>query len=148
MYENFSLKTNITISKSESVDEPWIIATNGNPNEAIRDYSHRFGGIECIFKNQKSNGFYIENICNANIKSFTSMFAIVFFSTLFLTILGCEYSKNNSCYKKVKIETHKKYKNIKQRVISLFNTGLILFQRAYNSCIYIRIPFNFILYDI
>ena len=148
MYENFSLKTNITISKSESVDEPWIIATNGNPNEAIRDYSHRFGGIECIFKNQKSNGFYIENICNANIKSFTSMFAIVCFSTLFLTILGCEYSKNNSCYKNVKIETHKKYKNIKQRVISLFNTGLILFQRAYNSCAYIRIPFNFILYDI
>ena len=148
LYENSSLKTKITISKCDSIDEPWIIATNGNPNEAIRDYSHRFGGIECIFKNQKSNGFYIENICNANIKSFTSMFAIVCFSTLFLTILGCEYSKNNSCYKNVKIETHKKYKNIKQRVISLFNTGLILFQRAYNSCIYIRIPFNFVLYDI
>lgn len=148
LYDNSSLKTNIAVSKSNNIDEPWIIATNGNPNESVRSYSYRFGGIECIFKNQKSNGFYIEKICNANLKAFTSMFSIVCFSVLFLTILGCEYSKNNSCYKKVKIETHKKYNGIKRRVISLFNTGLILFHRAFNSSIYIRIPIKFILYDI
>lgn len=148
LFENSTFKTNIVISKYNGIDEPWIIVTNSEPNRAIKRYGYRFGAIECIFKNQKSNGFYIEKINNASLKSFTSMYSLVCFCVLYLTILGADYSKNTSCYKNTKIETHKKYKNIKKRIISLFNTGLILFKRAYNSTIYIRIPFNLKLYDI
>ena len=76
------------------------------------------------------------------------MYSLLCFSTLFLTILGTEYSKNSNCYKKVKITTHKVIKGVKVRVLSLFNTGLTLFHLAFNSHKYIRIPFKFILYDI
>ena len=148
LYDGSSFKTNVVISKSNDIDEPWIVVTNGETNRAIRRYSYRFGAIECIFKNQKSNGFYIEKICNATLKSFTSMFSLVCFCVLFLTILGCDYTKNSKIYKNTKIETHKTYNGVKQRVVSLFNTGLILFKRAFNSMVYIRIPFNLILYDI
>ena len=102
-----------------------------------------------MFKNQKSNGFYIEAINNANEKSFTTMYTLVCTAILFLTILGCDYSKNTKCYKHIKIETHKMYKNKgKIRVMSLFQTGLTLFKLAINSYKYIRIPMRFILYDI
>lgn len=139
---------NVTISKKKGVKEPWIILTNASVDKAIKDYSYRFGGIESLFKNQKSNGFYMENVCNASIEYFTCMYTLVCFSTLFLTILGTDYTKNSNCYKKVKIETHTKINGIKTRVMSLFNVGLTLFHIAYNSKVYIRIPFNFILYDV
>ena len=67
---------------------------------------------------------------------------------LFLTILGADFSKNTRVYKKVKITTHKIVRKSKIRVLSLFNTGLTLFHRAYNSSRYIRLPFRLILYDI
>ena len=144
--------TNIVFSDWSEVEEPWIIATNAAPNRAIKDYSYRFGGIESLFKNQKSNGFRLENISNANLQAFTTMYSLLCVCITFLTILGAEYSKNNSCYKNEKIITHKTYiingKRIKKRVMSLFNTGLTLFHRAFNSIKYIRIPFKFILYDI
>ena len=144
--------TNIVFSDWKDVEEPWIIATNGDPKRAIKDYSYRFGGVESLFKNQKSNGFHLENISNANLQSFTTMYTLLCVSVTYLTILGTEYSKNNSCYKNEKILTHKTYiingKRIKKRVMSLFNTGLTLFHRAFNSIKYIRIPFKFILYDI
>ena len=80
------------------------------------------------------------------------MYSLLYVCITFLTILGAEYYKNNSCYKNEKIITHKTYiingKRIKKRVMSLFNTGLTLFHRAFNSIKYIRIPFKFILYDI
>ena len=144
--------TNIVFSDWKDVEEPWIIATNGDPKRAIKDYSYRFGGVESLFKNQKSNGFHLENISNANLQSFTTMYTLLCVSVTYLTILGTEYSKNNSCYKNEKILTHKTYiingKRIKKRVMSLFNTGLTLFHRAFNSIKYIRLPFSFILYDI
>ena len=144
--------TNIVFSDWKDVEEPWIIATNGDPKRAIKDYSYRFGGVESLFKNQKSNGFHLENISNANLQSFTTMYTLLCVSVTYLTILGAEYSKNNSCYKNEKILTHKTYiingKRIKKRVMSLFNTGLTLFHRAFNSIKYIRLPFSFILYDI
>ena len=148
IYENSNFKSNIIISKSDSIDEHWIILSNGNNNQAIKNYSYRFGGIECVFKNQKSNGFYIECINNANIKSFTTMYMCVCFCITYLTIIGSDYSKNSKCYKNFKIETHKNLKGVKTRVISLFHTGLILFKRAFNSCVYIRLPFSFKLYDV
>lgn len=149
MYDDLEFKTNIVVSRKCMSDESWIIATNGNPCEAIRDYSHRFGSIECLFKSQKSNCFYLEDICNASLKAFISLYSLVCFCILFLTILGTDYSKNTRCYKNVKITTHKYYKDKgKIRIVSLFNTGLTLFKLAVNSLKYIRIPFSMTLYDI
>lgn len=141
-------KTNIVISKKKDVSEPWIIATNNAPSMAINDYSKRFGGIETLFKNQKSNGLYIESVVNASEKYFTTMYTMSCFTILFLTILGADYSKNTRCYKNVKITTHKTNKGRKIRVMSLFNTGLTLFKRAFCASRYIRISYSFKLYDI
>ena len=141
-------RTNITISKREGVSEPWIIVTNGDVKRAIKDYGYRFGGIETIFKNQKSNGFYLENVVNASLKYFTSMYTILCFSVLILTIMGADYSKNTKCYKNLKLKTHKQSKGKKIRIMSLFNIGLTIFNTAYNSLQYIRVPTSFILYDV
>lgn len=101
--------TNIVFSDWKDVEEPWIIATNGDTRRAIKDYSYRFGGIETVFKNQKTNGFNLEKICNANITSFTTMYTLLCVCVTYLTILGADYSKNSRCYKNEKIETHKIY---------------------------------------
>ena len=77
------------------------------------------------------------------------MYSLAWFSLLFCTILGADYSKKSKCYKDVKIATHKKYLNdIKKRVMSLLNILLTLFHLAFNSLKYIIIPFSFKLYDI
>lgn len=141
-------KTNIVISKYKDVSEPWIIVTNGDAKRAIKDYGYRFGAIESVFKNQKSNGFYMECTTKASEKYFESLYTLICVSTMFLTILGADFSKNSRCYKNVKITTHKIIKGVKTRVKSLFNTGLTLFHLAFNSNQYIRLPFSFILYDI
>ena len=140
--------TNIVISDAVDTDDPWILATNGNKNYAIKDYSYRFGGIESVFKNQKSNGFFIENTTNASLDYFKSMYCFASIGILFLTILGADYSKNKRCYRNIKISTHTKSHNSKIRIKSLFKTGLTLFHRAFNSLKYIRISFKFMLYDI
>ncbi len=80
------------------------------------------------------------------------MYTMICVCNLYLTALGIDYTKNTRCYKNVKIETHKTY-NIngvkkRKRIMSLFNVGLTLFKRAFNSLIYIRIPVSFKLYDI
>jgi len=141
-------KANLVISKSYDVSEPWIIITNGDPKRAIKDYGYRFGGIESIFKNQKSNGLYMESTVNASLKYFESMYSIACFTTLFLVIIGADYTKNTNVYKNVKLTTHKKFKDGIKRVMSLFNIGLTLFKLAFNSNKYIRIPYKFILYDL
>ncbi len=140
---------NIVHSKYLDTDDPWLIVTNGDIEHAIKNYSNCFGGIESLFKNQKSNGFHIESVCNAKEKYFTSMYTFVCISTLYLTILGTEYSKNTRCYKNINIQTHKNYKEKgKVRIMSLFNIGLTLFKSALNSLTYIMIPIRFILYDV
>ena len=145
-------KTTIVYSPTNNTKDPWIIVTNGDPSKALKSYSYRFGSIETMFKAQKSNGFNLEKISNASLDYFTTMYTMVCTCILFLTILGADYSKNTRCYKEVKIGTHKTYiidgKKVKKRVMSLFNTGLTLFKRAFNSCVYIRIPLSFKLYDI
>lgn len=148
-YTENNYKTNIVISDSISSNTPWIIATNGDPRRAVKDYSYRFGAIESLFKNQKSNGFYLESSVNCSLKYFSSLYSLVCFSTLFLTIFGADYTKNSRCYRKVKLTTHKTFKDGSvKRVMSLFNIGLTLFKFAYNSSRYIRVPFSFTLYDI
>jgi len=140
-------QTNIVFSSRKRGEKHWIIITNGDVSKAVRDYSYRFGGIESIFKNQKTNGFNMEKTVNGNLKYFESMYSLMCFATLFLTILGCDFSKNSKCYKNIKLETHKIQKEKKIRQMSLFNTGLTLFKRAFNSLLYIRIPYHFTLYD-
>ena len=139
---------NIAISQKHGVAEPWIIVTNGDTKRAIKDYGYRFGAIEWLFKNQNSNGFRLESTVNASLKYFENLYAVTCFASIFLIILGADYSKNTKCYKNEKIVTHKVIKGIKRRVMSLFNVGLTLFKRAFNSLKYIRIPFSFKLYDI
>ena len=146
------IETNIIYSSTCNTKDPWIIATNGNVRKALKSYSYRFASIEFMFKAQKSNGFNLEKISNCSLKYFENMYACVCVCVLYLTTLGTDFSKNSSCYKNVKIETHKTYiigeKRIKKRVMSLFNVGLTLFKRSFNSPIYIRIPVSFKLYDI
>ena len=144
---NNQFKTNIVLSKKKEVKEPWIIATNGDTKRAIKDYGYRFGGIETVFKNQKSNGFYLESTVKADIKYFESMYTMACFSVLFLTIFGTDYTKNSKCYKSIKLTTHKKIKGVKTRVMSFFNVGLTLFNKAIDSLKYIRIPYTLKLYD-
>ena len=81
---------NIAISKKQDVEEPWIIVTNGNPNRAIRDYGYRYGGIETIFKNQKSDVIKMLKLLIIKMKKMESQY--VFY--LFLT-LGLPYSKEH-----------------------------------------------------
>lgn len=148
-YTENNYKTNIVISDSIASNQtPWIIATNGDPRRAVKDYSYRFGGIECLFKNQKSNGFYIESTVNCSLKYFTSMYTLMSFASLFLILLGADFTKNSNCYKNIKLTTHKVIKNHRKRVMSLFNIGLTIFKRSFNSTFYIRIPYSFILYDL
>ena len=143
MYEGLEYKTNIAVSRKCVSDDPWIIATNGEAKYVIRHYSKRFGSIETIFKNQKSNGFYLEDICTSSLTSFINLYSLVCFGILYLTILGADFSKNTHCYKNVKLTTHKTYKEKgKVRVMSLFNIGLTLFKLAVNSLKYIRLPFT------
>lgn len=141
-------KVNIAISKRDGVSEPWIIVTNGDAKQAIKDYGYRFGAIESVFKNQKSNGFYLENTVNASLKYFESMYCIACVGVLLLTIAGASFTKNTKIYKNIKIETHKTFGNKKIRIMSLFNTGLTLFNIAFNSKRYVNFPIRFILYDI
>ena len=119
--------TNIVISDSIDTDDPWILVTNGNSKRTIKDYSYRFGGIESVFKNQKSNGFYLENTVNCSLDYLKSMYCIACIGVLYLTILGSDYSKNTRCYKHTKIKTHISARGIKTRTLSLSNTGLTLF---------------------
>ena len=50
--------------------------------------------------------------------------------------------------KDIKINSIKKCNGKNIRVISIFKLGFTLFEIAFNSLIYIRIPYKFILYDI
>ena len=145
------LKTNLVISKSHNISEPWYILTNLDPKEAIKTYGKRFGSIEFFFKSQKSNGFYLEATSISNLHAFESMYSLCCFSSLFINIIGISYCKNqyNSQYKHCKIINIKnRTNNTKDRIRSYFEIGLILFNRAYSSSIYIYIPFSFKLYDI
>ena len=108
-----------------------------------------FGSIESIFKNQKSNGFYLESTKMRNLHAFETLFTLMSVALLWLTILGSDYSKNKNHFKSFfQIRCSKKNGKCSKRIISLFNTGLTYFNLAFESPHYSVIKCNFILYDI
>ena len=105
--------TNIVISDSINTDDPWILFSNGNSKRAIKDYSYRFGCIESVFKNQKSNGFYLENTINCSLDYFKSMYCFACIGVLYLTILGSNYSKTQDVISILKLKLTSLYAKLK-----------------------------------
>ena len=141
-------KTNIVISRGISTDDVWYIVTNDNTSRAIRNYSYRFGSIECIFKNQKTNGFRLESTNTHKLEHFISLFTIVCTAICWLVIIGSDYVKNKSHYK-IKIrDTRKSKSNSTSRLYSYFSIGLTLFNLCYYNYVDFTLKFNFILYDV
>lgn len=141
--------TKLVVSKSASHNEPFFILTNGSTREAVKHYGFRFGSIECVFKNQKSNGFYLESSKMRNLHAFSTLFGLMCIALLWLTILGVDYSK-----RKPRIKNSFRFRTSRQnganfkRSFSLFNTGLFLFNLALDSPVYYLLKCNFILYDV
>lgn len=121
-------KTNLAVSNSQNHKEPFYIFTNGKTTDAIKHYGYRFGSIEFIFKNQKSNGFYLESTKMRNLHSFSTLFGIACIALLWLTILGANYSKNSNSTKSFyKFRSSKRKGSSSKRILSLFNTRLDVF---------------------
>ena len=138
--------TKMAVSKKEGHEEAIYVLTNGKVEEGIKNYSYRFGSIECIFKNQKSNGFRLESTKMKNIQSFKTMFGIMCVALVWLIILGVEYTVKKE-KNKIKIKIYKK-KDKGKRIISLFNTGLMYFNLCLNSYQVPKIRCDFLLYEI
>ena len=142
-------RTKLAISKYDGHNEALYILTNGNTRQAVKHYGFRFGSIETIFKNQKSNGFYLESTKTRNIHAFTSLFTLACVAILWLTILGVDYSKGKGHFKTpFKIRYSKRNGQNFKRTVSLFNTGLFFFNLAFNSPNYVLLKYNFLLYDV
>ena len=137
--------TKLAVSKKEGHEEAIYVLTNGKVEEGIKNYSYRFGSIECIFKNQKTNGFRLESTRTKNIQAFKTMFGIMCIALVWLTVLGVKYTVDEGKGKNtIKIKIFKKDK----RMLSLFNTGLMYFNLCFNSNIAPKIKCNFLLYEI
>lgn len=147
-YTRKLFKTNIVVSNYSNSDEPWYLITNDDTSRAIKNYSYRFGSIESIFKNQKSNGFRLESTNTQKIQHFISLFTVMCIALVWLVIIGSDFVKNKHKYH-INIRDVKKRKNAPpSRLYSLFNIGLTIFNRCYYSCINFTLKFNFLLYDV
>lgn len=142
----YNYNTKMAVSKKEGHEEAIYVLTNGKVEEGIKNYGYRFGSIEFIFKNEKTNGFNIEKTKMKNEQSFKTMFGIMSVALLWLTVIGVEYTKDIGDKKiNVKIRIYRKNG---ERKISLFNTGLMYFNICLNSIKAPKIKCNFILYEI
>ena len=149
VYFSFSKKhlVNIAISPSKDTEDPWYIVTNLSPKKALKYYSYRFGGIEFFFKAQKSNDFYLGKTTTRSLQVFKTLFGITCISILWLTILGVDHCKNKS-HSKINFYDVKVINGKPTRFKSFFRLGKEILSYAYNSCVYIKIKTNFILYDV
>lgn len=147
-FGNFKFPCNLSVARGILSDDPWFILSNIEPNQALREYAHRFGAIECLFKNQKSNGFNLEKTKTRNLHAYENLYSLVCFACVWLSILGIDYTKNYIHVKNIlNIRYVKKDKNGKYiRILSLFNLGLTIFRRCYNSYINYKIKCNMQLY--
>lgn len=146
----YNYLTKMAVSKTEGHKEAIYVLTNGKVEEGIKNYSYRFGSIEFVFKNQKTNGFYLESTKMRNLQSFKTLFGVMCIALLWLTLIGVEYSIHKEKSKnEVRIRWSKKNKrNQIVRIISLFNTGLLYFNLCFNSNQVPKIRCDFILYEI
>lgn len=133
---NYRFETNIVISPSFNHKEPLYLLTNDDMDNAVKDYMKRFSGIEFTFKNQKTNGHFLEETQIDDLYAFSNLYACLCFAQTLLTILGIDYSKNSNCYKKIKIKTTKKVKGKRIRIYSYFHVGLLIIKFVMNSIHY------------
>ena len=145
---DFHFKCNLSIARGKLSDDPWFILSNIEPNRALREYSHRFGAIECLFKSQKSNGFNLEKTKTRNLHAYENLYSLVCFCCVWLSIIGIDYTKNYSHVKnRLNIRFVKRNSNNKTiRILSIFNLGLTIFRRCFNSYINFKIKCNMQLY--
>ena len=147
-YTRNNFKTTIVVSRSSVTGDAWYLVTNDIPSRAVRNYSYRFGSIECIFKSQKSNGFRLESTNTQKIEHFISLFTIMCLALVWLTIIGADYVKNKHHYH-LKIRDTRKFRNNSySRTYSFFNLGLTIFNLCYYNNVDFTLKFNFILYDV
>ena len=147
--KNYRFETNIVISPSFNHKEPLYLLTNGDMSSAVKDYMKRFSGIEFTFKNQKTNGHFLEETQIENLYAFGNLYACLCFAQTLLTLLGIDYSKNSKCYKKIKIKTTKKVKGKRIRIYSYFHVGILIIRFVMNSIHYEYHLFKrLILYDV
>ena len=160
-YTRGELTTNAVFSATSSVSinertedgkiEPWILLTNGDVKRAIKDYHYRFGAIEFLFKDQKSNGFDLQksNTSRRSLQSYSMMYTCMCICILFFSCVGTYYTRHKGkYYKDVKIRYYGVVKGKHRRKMSIFQVGYTLFKLARDSLRYIRIPFNFVLTDV
>ncbi len=148
LYTRKMFKTNIIVSNYSNTKEIWYLITNDDTSRAIRNYSYRFGSIECIFKSQKSNGFRLESTNTQKVEHFISLFTIVRIALTWLTIIGVDYFKNKHHYH-LKIRDTRRHKNkTTSRLISFFNLGLTIFNMCYYNEVQFVLKFDFVLYDV
>lgn len=142
-------ETNIVISPSYNHKEPLYLLTNGDMNSAVKDYMKRFSGIEFNFKNQKTNGHFLEETQITDLYAFGNLYVCLCLAQTLITILGIDYSKNNRCYKKIKIRTTKKANGKRIRIHSYFHVGLLIIKFVLTSLHYEYQLFKrLILYDV
>lgn len=162
LYTRGELDTNLVFSATSSVsikervvdgkvEEPWVLLTNGDVKRAIKDYHYRFGAIEFLFKDQKSNGFDLQksNTSFRSLQSYSMMYTCMCICILFFTCVATYYTRHKGkYYKHVKIRYYSTVMGKHRRKMSLFQVGYTLFKLARDSLKYIRIPFNFVLTDV
>lgn len=146
---NYRFETNIVISPSFNHKEPLYLLTNDDMNSAVKDYMKRFSGIEFNFKNQKTNGHFLEETQIKDLYAFGNLYVCLCLAQALITILGIDYSKNNRCYKKIKIRTTKKVNGKRIRIHSYFHVGLLIIKFVLTSLHYEYQLFKrLILYDV
>lgn len=92
-------KYNFTICKSDNHQERWFLISNIDPKRAKKFYAYRFGGIETIFKNQKSNGFYLEKTGLKYLHAFDNLYSLLCIATSYYICLGTDLKKIRSAIK-------------------------------------------------
>ena len=135
--------------KSKNHKEAWLLITNGDPKLAKARYGYRFGSIEFVFKDQKTNGFYLEESGIKSLHAFRNLYSLLCIIYLYLTCLGTDISKNSKSYKNIGFTITRKNKKTNNiyRVISRFKADLTLFKMAINCPRRFRLPITFTLYD-
>ena len=101
-----------------------------------------------FFKSQKSNGFNLKKTRTRNLHTFENLYSIICFAGLWLSILAIDYTKNYAHVKNyLNIRYIKNNKNGKPiRILSIFNLGITIFRRCFNSYINYKIKTNMQLY--